>query len=394
MKRALILIALILTTLSVATLLDHLPKDYDSALYVPDLSKAYNAIKGTTIGSALLDMLGLESMADNFIASQLQAYDVDPEEFYSSLKELLVLSKDQDILVAVGPSKNPDKIKSAIEDISGATGTVNVVDDYLVFSTSQSLLDGFKTGGGELPVKEYLEDEKTLAVSYSRNPDAVVSGRAWFENGMLKSQSRTRALDQEGREVIESLRPKKTFENSDLIEGDAFVMVNTGNIEKIIEYMKDYGVKFTEIDENQLKKLGNEMLFCIEYSKAAVDMFQGSEESTELKLKGYVETSTTLQEIAQKNESCNLEGNELVCDDIHIAASGGKLWFYMPGKDVKLSGKAKEAFKDLYTGNEIVLVFADFSRILSEVFGLNEDSHLIITVWVEKDEIVSRLEIK
>ncbi len=392
-------VLLVLSTVALAGLLDHLPANYESALYVGDLQELYSKLKSTNLGNALLDMMGLESMADNFIASQLQAYEIDPNDFYSSLKELLFVTDGNNALVAVGPVKNPQKLVSAVNEILAGQGKAEIVDGYLVLSTGEELTNAFKNGGGTVPekVSQFLKDPSTLGVSFSKTKLAVGYGRAWFENGTIISQGRNKALDEEGKAVMASLKPKSPFKEKDLIKGDAFVMVNTGNMKEIIKYLKSTGILTTEnaeIDEKKLEELGNTALICVEFSQAFVQVFQGESEEFNGKLLGYIDMSTTMEELKEQNKDCQVQNGYLVCEKFYMKPEKSRLWLYYPDPNVSLSGGVEKFFEESYTGDEVVLAYADFSKVLQDVFGLSQSSYIVLKVWVEGNELMGRLEIK
>ncbi len=398
MKRLVLSVSILVSTLVVAGLLDHLPSEYEAAVYVGDLQSLYSSLKETTIGNALLNMMGLESMADNFVVSQLQAYEIDPQDFYSSLKEMLFVANATDVVLAFGPVKNAEKIKSALDEMIGDSKMTAVVDGYLVLYTSEKLLEGFKKGGGEVPEKisEFLKDPKVLGVSFNKTGFSEGYGKVWLENGTLISSWKSKALNDEGKKLLSSLEPKSTFPDKDLVGGDAFVMVNTGNLKEVFRYLVNAGVfgKDFQLDEKKLEKLGNSALACVEYSQALIQVLQGEEEEINGKLLAYMDISTTLEDLEKQNENCQVQNGYLVCDKFYMKPDKDRLWMYYPSPDVKLSGGAKEFFESAYTGNEVVLAYADFSKVLENAFGLSQSSYITMKIWIEGDELVGRLQIK
>ncbi|OOC43541.1 hypothetical protein [Thermosipho sp. 1074] len=226
MKKILVLVVVLFVFLAFSNIFQFLPEKFDSLFYVPDLTQFYDALKKTNTGDVFINQIGLEQMVLGILEQQLmmQNYTLDDLDLF---KELLVASTvDGSAVIAIGPSKNPQKIKEIFEAFSGMQfpSEVLVKDGYFVFSNLPF--------GGKLPnkVKENIE-KGYLAVSYvNTNEDLKVEGYGYarLEGNTFRLYNEIVPKDQETKDFILDLEKQqgKDILSDNKIGGDLFIFLN------------------------------------------------------------------------------------------------------------------------------------------------------------------------
>ncbi|ONN27202.1 hypothetical protein XJ44_05305 [Thermosipho affectus] len=226
MKKILVLVGVLFVFLAFSNIFQFLPEKFDSLFYVPDLTQFYDALKKTNTGDVFINQIGLEQMVLGILEQQLmmQNYTLDDLDLF---KELLVASTvDGSAVIAIGPSKDPQKIKEIFEAFSGMQfpSEVLVKDGYFVFSNLPF--------GGKLPnkVKENIE-KGYLAVSYvNTNEDLKVEGYGYarLEGNTFRLYNEIVPKDQETKDFILDLEKQqgKDILSDNKIGGDLFIFLN------------------------------------------------------------------------------------------------------------------------------------------------------------------------
>ncbi|MBO8160989.1 MAG: hypothetical protein H0Z24_05080 [Thermosipho sp. (in: Bacteria)] len=247
-KRLLIFLLVLLGTLIFSNALKFVPKDYEYMLYIPDISRIYEEVKKTNTGDIFANQIGLEPMLKGVIEQQLMVQNYTLEDL-DIFKEFLVAGKKDDVVIVVGPSEDPDKIKDIFEKFTGQVfpEEVKVEDGYFIF--------GENYGGGSLPQQllEYLTKDY-LAVSYMNAYDEEYEVKGY---GYVEAKNNTISFYQEivpqndaARELINELSKQKGKDILDdsNIGGDVFGFINRKIPDFIMELISSAATSVANVD--------------------------------------------------------------------------------------------------------------------------------------------------
>ena len=204
---------------------------------------------------------------------------------------------------------------------------------------------------------------------------------------------------------IKSLSNTSRFSESEVLNGEGFVLLNVKNGETLLDLFNVIGIlnvlrSDENFDENIIKSFTGKAFIGFEYSKAIVDQMYGEggeevESTSKPLMEGFVAFDGNPHEILKdKLKSCENNGEYYVCEDTKIVIDGNKLFFFNPEDASLLSELNKKFFKSRYEGKENVMVYLDFSEVLNALFGLETNSYVLFKVWTENGEIRSYGEIR
>ncbi len=409
MKRTLIVLVFVIVIQMVfANLLEYLPAEFNSLIYIPDLQKAYDAFKNTEIGEALMDSLGFESMADNLIRSQFDLYNIDTDEFYAKVKELMIITWKDGAALAMGPIVNHKGIRDFFNDLGVFEETITYLGkeyhpvlkdlgDYMVlYVGEQENLESLKRSQNNIPkwVKEALKDPKVLGISFMSKENVLETHSKVYSDGkklILKGEAIIE--DDELLKDVRGLTPKGSFPKSMVKKGEGFLMVNVSSGKALMDLLETLGLQSVLASdrwddlENIMEPFSGKMFASLEYSQALLNLTYGESATPSV----YVEIG--FSKIPQKllenlKEKCQKLGGETYeCEEGKVVLKGNTVVFEYP-EDMVLSVDVNEKkFGEFYTGNESLMVFLDFSNFLNNMFGLQVDSHALLKVWLEGNKI-------
>ncbi|WP_448384958.1 hypothetical protein, partial [Fervidobacterium sp.] len=210
--------------------LKFLPKDYSAILYVPDVPKAYDAFKALPIGQTLLadTGIGLESLVRGVLEQQLLSMKYTLDDFDLFSKEMLVvIDKDGNTTVVLGPVKSPTKVRKVLESFLEADTLkkVKFTENYFIYSDVQ-------VGGGRIPADLLSNLKGNLGVTYSHVTDGKITfegyGYIRVENNALTFYQKLDAKTTEAKNVLKTLqntKPIDIFADRN-VGGDLLVFVN------------------------------------------------------------------------------------------------------------------------------------------------------------------------
>lgn len=231
LRQILVLVTMLfLSAIAFPNALRFLPRTYSSFIYVPDLSKAYEAFKATPIGGLLLadSGIGLESLITGVLEQQLLSMKFTLADFDLFQKELLLVADaDGKGTVVLGPVKNPTRMRKILEGFldSETLKQVRFTDNYFILTQGT-------VGGGRAPANLNDMLRGNLAVLYGNINDGKVIFEGWgyvrVENNGLVVYQKMDAKNNEARNAlrqIQNARPVDVLGDRN-VGGDLLVFVN------------------------------------------------------------------------------------------------------------------------------------------------------------------------
>ncbi|ANE40917.1 hypothetical protein IM42_02035 [Fervidobacterium sp. SC_NGM5_O18] len=210
--------------------LKFLPKDYSAILYIPDVPKAYEEFKALPIGQTLLadTGIGLESLVRGVLEQQLLSMKYTLDDFDLFSKEMLVvIDKDGNMTVVLGPVKSPTKVRKVLESFLEAETLkkVKFTENYFIYSDVQ-------VGGGKVPANLLSNLKGNLGVTYSYVTDGKITfegyGYMRIENNALTFYQKLDAKTADAKNVLKTLqntKPIDIFADKN-VGGDLLLFVN------------------------------------------------------------------------------------------------------------------------------------------------------------------------
>ncbi len=415
LKKVAAIILVIFAVSVFAGLLAYLPKDFFSFYYVPDLHELYDSLKKTDVGEALLDSLGLEGMLDNLVRAQFDLYNIDTDEFYENLKELLFLTGTDGLALIFGPVSCYDELKQFLSDmgffdekVSFAgeeyTPVMEKLGSYVLFYIGEEeFLSKIKSKENAIPslVKSVLSDGEVIAVSYThKEGEFEVHTKLYSKEKMLVLNGEERTLDKELLTRVKGLVSKERFPESMVKNGEGFLMVNVSSGEALLDIVDFMGLK-DAIDEetwqnfrNVSEKFTGKIFASLEYSQALLDLTYNGEGTPTIFID--ISFNGVPKDITDKlAEECEKTGgNSYVCEEAEVVVKPDGLVIKAP-RDAELSSEInKMNFPKFYSGKESILAYLDFSEFLNNMFGLEVDSHAMLKAWLEGNTLKLEGELK
>jgi len=396
MKKLIILT--ILTVISItmfSNALKFVPKDYESIMYIPDLTLLYNEVKKTNTGDIFANQVGLEQMIKGVIEQQLMVenYTLDDIDIF---KELLIAISKDNILIVIGPSKDPNKIKDIFEKFTGQTlpENVKIEDNYFVI--------GNNYGGGEIPqeLNDYLS-KGYLAVNYTeiRDEKYEVKGLGYLEskNNALSFYNEIIPLNEETKKLINEISKEKGKEilNDANIGGDVFAFVNR----KLPDFVMDLITSVATGNENLelLKEFKGTAYFSADISSLIVDALSGETPST-VPYYGVVyydsPTWDKLEIDVSKFETINGEKYGVVTTDegtpvSYIKLESDKIIFYGVSPNKYVPGST-EFIKNNFNNNYLMGLFINLEPSIFNFIGIETEAYLKVYAYIEDGKIIQR----
>ena len=397
MKKMVVFLLVLLGVLMFSNALQFVPKHYDALVYIPDISRLYDAIKQTETGNIFATQMGLEQMIFGVVESQLtmQGYTLDDIDIFNEL--LVVVNGENDGVVVLGPSKDPDEIKNIIESFLGneLPPEVKIVNGYFVL--------GENFGGGSIPkeLEEFL-NKGYLAVSYinTDEEDFKVKGYGYavFDNKELKFSQQIVPQDENTREVINEVNlqmPRNILEDEN-IGGDFFGFINRKLPKKLLDYLQigtDNYIDYIEDFDGTAYISGD-------ISAVLTNALSGMEVSSVPYYGVIYYKNPTWDMIEGVKTFKNINGEKygiVETEDgtpvTYINISNDKIRFYGVAPNEYNPG-SKEFIKQNYKSDYIMGLFVDLKSIVFNFIGIESDSYLKINVYIEDGKIIENAVLK
>ena len=398
MRKILIVLATLLTVLTFSALLDHLPQNYTSFVYINDVQKLYNTFKNIPIGNALMTNLGLEAM----IASMLETYEIDPNSL-SKVKEAIVIANEAlpGFIFALGPIDKAQDLsyllQNTLQSLAGGQ-TVNIkidnMGDYLIVYSGDDLFNEFLKGGGKYKDDPIFHKAGAVGIGYSKYEDVKSFSVIYITKNSIESEMKVIS-----KEATEYLKPYKKLSPSDLLKGDVLVVLNAENVKGLVDKIEELsGQQFLTDDEKaNLPESG--------YVVAGIDINDIISSSIEEAMSGAtgtnsevipnalvkISSNTPIEDEAAKN--CEkISTHKYKCEDTIWEFPNPKTAIMSMGNK-KPSGNAENLFKNVQNGNEFLVIAWDMSGALKSL-GLDSNSYIMVRGWLEKGIIKLHAQLK
>ena len=388
MKKILIISTTLLTIVAFSALLDHLPQNYTSFVYISDVQKLYNTFKKLPLGNAVMNDLGLEAM----ISSMLETYEIDPNSL-SKVKEALVVANGElpGFVFAIGPIEKAQDLSYLLQNTlqslyEGQKINIKVdnMGNYLVVYSNDDFFNEFLKGGGKYEDDPIFHKADAVGIGYSKYNDVKAFSVIYTTKSSIESEMKVVS-----KEATEYLKPYKKLSPNDLLKGDVLIVLNAKNVKGLVNKIEEIsGQQFLKKDEKEnLPESG--------YVVAGIDINDIISSSIEEAMSGSTNTtvetvpnalvkissSTPIEDEAEKN--CEkIATHKYKCEDTVWKFIDPKTAIMSMGKK-KPSGDAVKFFKEVQNGNEFLVVAWDMSGALKSL-GLDMNSYLMIRGWLEK----------
>uniref|UniRef100_A0A7C4GCQ8 Uncharacterized protein n=1 Tax=Fervidobacterium thailandense TaxID=1008305 RepID=A0A7C4GCQ8_9BACT len=392
---------LIFANLVSANALKFLPKNYASILYVPDIPKAYDAFKATPIGQTLLSDsgIGLESLVTGIIEQQLLSMKYTKDDFDLFQKELmLAVDVDGKVTLALGPVKNPARMRKILEGFFEAETLKNVkfVDNYLLYSELPQV------GGGKIPTNLASMLQGNLAVTYININDGKVQyegyGHVKIENNGLVIYQKLDPKNTEAKNQVKQLQTTKPIDilSDKNVGGDFLMFVNRpipdalrkSLIQPLQEKLNLQGANTS---------ITGVMYMCADIGSTLAQMLNQEAQSqanvsissygvvfgTNLKMPGEVKKYVTIS-----NERYGVitseNGNEM-----YILIKPDRMITYTVAPNKYKPGN-RTFFTSIYDPKYIAGVFINFEPLINSLLGKKIKSSATIVTFIDGDSIITQ----
>ena len=423
--RKLILLLLLVSTLLLG-LTQFVPQSYDFLLLSRDNAKYYEQMKKVTLFDTLINGLGIESMIQGVIASQLVKYGAKIDQFNELLSgQILLIQKDQDFFLAIGPGKETEKLAKAIADFLGKEVWVSAQKSYVVVSSNKDFAGLCLKGGGVVPaeVNKHFEDPSVWAVGYSpkRAYDEaefesllVIRVESDRVSGFLQWKARNDAA----KAIISETRPDPSYQlhKDPNLSGEVFAFSNVQNaraVKTILEQVAGdlagnvlgslgqvFGISgdFGGITEQILilsEKASGKMAMSFGFSQLVESLFEAQSDAVSVEPSFYavIEAQITAQEIAKALGRGEVSGDELKIDNFTVKCDGRYVRVFSNQRSDEKASLDK-ALKLFDPNRHSLFVFIDFAPIIEKLLGVASQSAFVAVGTVSNDAYITEWNIK
>ncbi|HBT38572.1 MAG: hypothetical protein XD58_0072 [Thermotoga sp. 50_1627] len=423
--RKLILLLLLVSTLLLG-LTQFVPQNYDFLLLSRDNAKYYEQMKKVALFDTLINGLGIESMIQGVIASQLVKYGAKIDQFNELLSgQILLIQKDQDFFLAMGPGKETEKLAKAIADFLGKEIWVSAQKSYVVVSNNKDFANLCLKGGGTVPPEVYkrFEDPSVWAVGYS--PELAYDEAEFESSLVIKVESdrvsgflQWKARNDAAKAILSETRPDTSYQlhRDPNLSGEIFVFSNVQNaraVKTILEQVSSdlagnvlgslgqvFGISgdFGSTTEQILvlsEKASGKMAMSFGFSQFVQSLFetQSSTETVEPSFYAVMEAHVTPQEIAEALGRGEVSGDELRIDNFTVKCDGSHVRIFSNQKSSEKASLDK-ALKLFDPSRHSLFVFVDFAPIIEKLLGVTSQSAFVAVGTVSNDAYITEWNIK
>ncbi|ODN30296.1 hypothetical protein [Fervidobacterium thailandense] len=389
----------ILTTLVSANALRFLPKNYATILYVPDLPKAYDAFKATPIGQTLLSDtgIGFESLVTGIIEQQLLSMKYTKDDFDLFQKEMMfAVDVDGKVTLALGPVKNPTRMRKILEGFLEADTLKNVkfVDNYFVYSELSQV------GGGKAPSNLTNMLQGNLAVMYSNINDGKAQyegyGYVKIENNGLVVYQKLDPKNAEAKNQVKQLQATKPIDifSDKNVGGDFLMFVNRPMPDAL---RKSLIQPFQNALNLQGATITGVMYMCADIGSALAQMLnQDSQSQANISISSYgVVFGTNLKMPAEvkkyvtiANERYGVITSENGMET-YILIKPDRMITYTVAPNKYKPGD-RTFFTSVYDPKYIAGVFINLEPLINSLLGKKVKSSATIVTFIDGESIITR----
>lgn len=414
--RKLILLLLLVSTLMLGVT-QFIPQTYDFLLLSRGNAKYYEQMKKIALFDTFINGLGIEFMIQGVIASQLVKYGAKIEQFNELLSgQILLVQKDQNFFLAMGPGKETEKLAKAIGDFLGKEIWVSAQKSYVVVSNNRDFANACLKGGGTIPaeVTKRFEDSSVWAVGYSPK---LTYDEAEFESLLLiKVESdkmsgslQWKAKNDAAKKMLSEARPDPSYQlhKDPNLAGEIFVFSNvqsaravkvifeqvfsdtTGNV--LGSLAQTFGLPSDlESTTKQILVLSDKstgkMAMSVGIAQFVQSLFEAQSTTVTVEPAFYsvIEAQITPQEITKVLGRGEVSGDELKIDSFTVKCDGKYVRVYSKQKSNEKASLEK-ALKVFNPTEHSLFVFVDFAPIIEKLLGMKSQSVFVAVGTVSSD---------
>ncbi|SHH50955.1 hypothetical protein [Thermosipho atlanticus] len=385
------------SVLSVSNALKYLPEKYEFLIYIPDIAKLYDEVKKTNTGDIFANQVGLESMITSVLEQQLMVENYTLEDI-DLFKELLIAGSENNLLVVLGPSKNPQKIKEIFEKFTGQTlpDRVKIVDGYFIV--------GENYGGGEVPprLKEYLT-KNYLGLSYVKINDKTyeASGYGYIEskNNTISFYQEIEPENEETKRLIEEVSNQQGMNilEDNNVGGDVFLFVNRKIPEFVLDLFSSITTEASNTNILKLKDFKGTAYLSADISSLIINALSGETPSS-IPYFGVIYYDSPNWDLLELdvNRFENIGGKKygvITTEEgtpvTYIGLDNDKIVFYGVSPDKYKSGD-RSFIENNYNNEYIMGLFVNFEPTIFNFVGIETEAYLKVYSYIKDGKIIQR----
>ncbi|APT74863.1 hypothetical protein BW47_04920 [Thermosipho melanesiensis] len=384
---------MVISLFGFANIFQFLPQDFNSLIYVPNLSELYDAAKKTNSVDIFVNQIGFEQMIFGVLEQQLMVknYTLDDVDLFNEL--LIAATVDGSAVIAIGPSKNPEKIKEIFETFSGQPfpSDIMVKDGYFIFSNLPF--------GGKLPekVKQNI-DKGYLAVSYMNlNDDIKMEGFGYvkLEGNTLVFHNEEIPMDKKTKDFVLDVSEQK---GKDIladknIGGDLFLFMNRKIPDTLMSIFTNISDEFLRELSELLDNFSGTFYLSANISDVILNSLSGMEQSS-IPFYGVVYYKDLTWEDLEISKFENVNGEKYGVEYteegtpvLYVKLSDDKAVFYGVRPDQYVPGD-RCFIEQNYSDEYIFGLFLNLSPTIFNFIGIDTEAYLKGYTYIKDEKIV------
>lgn len=419
MRKLIVLLMLASTVLFAVN--EFIAVSYDFVFLSRNNVKYYDQMKKIPLFDTFINGLGLETMVQGVIASQLVKYGIKIEQFNELLSsQLLFVQKGENFFLALGPAKEAEKLAKAIGDLLGSEMIAKAQKGYVIVSNKREFMELCLNGGGNVPneMLKWFENNSVWAIGYAPK---ISLNEAEFESVLvvkveqdrLTGSQKLRAKNDAAFRFLADVRPFPSYElhKDTNLAGEIFIFSNVqgvtglkGIYEQVFNALpgtfSDVITQSLGISSN-LKDTIEKILIVSEKTTGRVavsigvaqfvqSLFETQKEGEAINPSFYalIEAKITLQEIAKALGKGEIVANELKVDNFTVKSDGKYLRVFSNQRS-KEKNSLEKALKVFDPIKHSLFVFADLAPIIEKLLGVASQSTFTAIGVVENDSYIT-----
>lgn len=419
MKRLIALLVLASTVLFAFN--EFIPVSYDFVFLSRNNAKYYDQIKKIPLFDTLINGLGLETMVQGVMASQLVKYGIKIEQFNELLSDqFLFVQKAENFFLALGPARETEKLAKAIGDLLGGEMVTRAQKSYVIISNNREFMELCLSGGGSVPNEalKWFENNSVWAIGYA--PEISLNEAEFeavlvvkVEQDKLTGSQKLRAKNDAAFRFLADVRPFPSYElhKDTNLSGEIFIFSNVqgvtglkGIYEQIFNALpetfsgmitqslgisgnlKDTIEKILSLSE----KTTGRVAASIGVAQFIQSLFEAQKEGEAINPSFYalIEAKIPLQEIARVLGKGEIVANELKVDNFTVK-SDGKYLRAFSNQQSKEKNSLEKALKIFDPIRHSLFVFVDLAPIVEKLLGVASQSTFVAIGVVENNSYIT-----
>lgn len=419
MRKLIVLLVLASTVLFAVN--EFIPVSYDFVFLSRNNAKYYDQMKKIPLFDTLINGLGIETMVQGIMASQLVKYGIKIEQFNELLSgQFLFVQKGEDFFLALGPAKETEKLAKAIGDLFGSEMIAKAQKGYVIISNKREFMELCLSGGGNVPSEalKWFENNSVWAIGYAPK---ISLNEAEFESALvvkveqdrLTGSQKLRAKNDAAFRFLADARPFPSYDlhKDTNLAGEIFIFSNVqgatdlnGIYEQIFNalpgtfsgtMMQSLGIPSNLKDTIQKvislsEKTTGRVAVSIGVAHFIQSLFEAQKEGEAINPSFYIvfEARITLQEIAKALGKGEIVANELKVDNFTVK-SDGKYVRAFSNQQSKEKNSLEKALKIFDPVKHSLFVFVDLAPIVEKLLGIVSQSTFVAIGVVENNSYIT-----